>query len=199
MKLLVIVGSTRPGRIGRTVAEWFMTEAKRHGGFEPELVDLKELDLPFLDEPDHPAMRNYTQAHTKAWSAQVAAADAYVFVTSEYNHGYPAPLKNALDYLNFEWRRKPAAFVGYGGIAAGARAVEQLREVASELHLADIRDAVLIPFVNSAFDENGKPVEPERLGKQSDLLLDDLVWWAQALKLAREDASVGREKTGTRS
>jgi NAD(P)H-dependent FMN reductase len=185
VKLLIIVGSTRPGRVGRTVADWFQGVAERHGGFEVELVDLKELDLPFLDEPKHPAIQEYTHAHTRAWSKQVDGADAFVLVTSEYNHGYPAPLKNALDYLNSEWRRKPVAFVSYGGIAAGARAVEQLRAVVSELHLADICDAVQIPFVNAAFDEEGRPMEAERLEKKARLVLDDLEWWAGALKAAR--------------
>ena len=110
-KLSIVVGSTRPGRIGLAVATWFVERARAHGGFEIELVDLAALNLPMLDEPKHPSLREYTHAHTRAWSATVASADAFVFVTPEYNHGAPAPLINAIDYLVHEWSYKPAAFV----------------------------------------------------------------------------------------
>jgi NAD(P)H-dependent FMN reductase len=188
MKLMIIVGSTRPGRQGKQVADWFYGVARHHPGFETELVDLAELNLPFLDEPNHPSLHQYTQEHTKAWSRRVAAADAFVLVTAEYNHGYPPPLKNALDYLSLEWQRKPVAFVSYGGVAAGSRAVEQLRSVVSELHMADIRHAVQIPFIKEALNENGQPKDTEHLGSTAQVVLDDLAWWSRALKSAREAA-----------
>jgi NAD(P)H-dependent FMN reductase len=110
-KLHVILASTRPGRAGEPIAEWFVARAKAHGAFEVELVDLAEVDLPFMDEPNHPRLRRYTHEHTKAWSARVDAADAFVFVTPEYNYGFTAPLKNAIDFLHFEWQHKPVGFV----------------------------------------------------------------------------------------
>src|ERR1700722_20242771 len=105
--LLIVIASTRPGRIGLPVAERFGDRATEHGGFELELVDLAVLDLPLLDEPSHPRLRQHTKEHSRAWSATVAASDAVVLVTAEYNYGYPAALKNALDYLHHEWRYKP--------------------------------------------------------------------------------------------
>jgi NAD(P)H-dependent FMN reductase len=119
---MIVIASTRPGRVGLPVARWFTERATEHGAFEIQVVDLAELDLPFLDEPRHPRLRQYTQDHTHAWSEMVDAADAFVFVTSEYNHGYPAPLKNAIDDLNQEWKDKPLGFVSYGGVSAGTRA-----------------------------------------------------------------------------
>ena len=154
-KLLVIIASTRPGRIGVPVANWFMEQAQAHGGFELQLVDLYELDLPLLDEPNHPRLRNYTKAHTKAWSETVDGADAVVWVTAEYNHSYTAALKNAIDYLHHEWRHKPLGFVSYGGVAAGTRAMQALKPVAIALALVPIVAAVNIPFVQQFLSDEG--------------------------------------------
>jgi NAD(P)H-dependent FMN reductase len=151
-KLLIILASTRPGRVGLPVAEWFTAVAVADGRFEVELVDLAELALPLLDEPKHPRLREYTHDHTHAWSATVDAADAVVLVTAEYNYGYPAALKNALDYLNHEWRHKPLGFVSYGGVAAGTRAVQQLKQVTGALQLVPTATAVNIPFVAALLD-----------------------------------------------
>jgi NAD(P)H-dependent FMN reductase len=153
-KLLTIIASTRPGRVGLPVANWFMERAEEHGGFELALVDLYELDLPLLDEPNHPRLRQYTQAHTRAWSATVDSADAVVLVTAEYNYGYPAALKNALDYLHHEWRYKPVGFVSYGGVAAGTRAVQQLKQVVGALQLFAVANSVNIPFVAQFLDDD---------------------------------------------
>jgi NAD(P)H-dependent FMN reductase len=146
-KLLIILASTRPGRVGLPVATWFNEFAVADGRFEVELVDLAELALPLLDEPAHPRLREYTKDHTLAWSAIVDSADAVVLVTAEYNYGYPAALKNALDYLHHEWRNKPVGFVSYGGVAAGTRAVQQLKQVTGALQLFATGTAVNIPFV----------------------------------------------------
>src|SRR5579872_6813928 len=140
--LQIVVASTRPGRVGLPVAEWFADVARKHGAFDVELVDLAEVGLPFLDEPNHPRFRQYTHAHTKKWSATVERADAFVFVTPEYNFGMPATLKNALDYLHYEWQYKPAGFVSYGGISAGTRAVQQLKQVVTTLKLFPLPEAV---------------------------------------------------------
>jgi NAD(P)H-dependent FMN reductase len=174
-KLLIVIASTRPGRVGVPVADWFYALAAEHGGFEPELVDLAVLDLPLLDEPHHPRLGQYTKEHTRAWSATVAAADAAVFVTSEYNYGYPAALKNAIDYLNVEWRYKPVGFVSYGGIAAGTRAVQQLRQVISGLSMFSIATAVNIPFVAQFLDDD-RVVQPNDVMIQAaNDMLDELV------------------------
>jgi NAD(P)H-dependent FMN reductase len=152
-KLLIILASTRPGRVGLPVATWFTELAVADGRFEVELVDLAELALPLLDEPKHPRLREYTHDHTYAWSATVESADAVVLVTAEYNYGYPAAVKNALDYLHHEWRHKPLGFVSYGGVAAGTRAVQQLKQVTGALQLIPTQTAVNIPFVFGMIDD----------------------------------------------
>src|ERR1035441_10325151 len=116
--LTVIIGSTRPGRAGLPIAQWFVGRAIAHGAFEVRVVDLAELNLPFLDEPNHPRLRQYTHQHTKNLSAIVSASDAFVIVTPEYNYGLTAPVKNAIDFLNQEWMDKPIGFVSYGGVWA---------------------------------------------------------------------------------
>jgi len=152
-KLLIILASTRPGRVGLPVAEWFTQLATADGRFEIEFVDLADLGLPLLDEPKHPRLREYIHQHTHAWSKTVDAADAVVLVTAEYNYGYPAALKNALDYLHHEWRHKPLGFVSYGGVAAGTRSVQQLKQVTGALQLVPTATAVNIPFVASMVND----------------------------------------------
>src|SRR5699024_502966 len=126
-KLQVIIASTRPGRVGPTVAAWFHDFAKQHDQFAVELVDLADFNLPLLDEPVHPRLQDYQHAHTRAWSKSVAAADAYVFVCPEYNYSPPPSLINALDYVYTEWNYKPCGFVSYGGVSGGLRAVQAAR------------------------------------------------------------------------
>ncbi|WP_432977999.1 NADPH-dependent FMN reductase [Dactylosporangium sp. CA-233914] len=144
-RLEVIVASTRPGRVGRLIADWFIGQAEQHNGFDVHVSDLAELNLPLLDEPNHPAQRRYTKQHTLDWSATIDAADAVVFVMPEYNHSFTAPLKNAIDFLSQEWRDKPAAFVSYGGLSAGTRAVVALRPVLSMLGMMAINAQVAVP------------------------------------------------------
>ena len=174
-KLLVIISSTRPGRIGVPVANWFMEQASAHGGFEAELVDLYELDLPLLDEPNHPRLQQYTKEHTKAWSDTVDGADAIVFVTAEYNHSYTAALKNAIDYLHHEWRHKPLGFVSYGGVAAGTRAMQALKPVAIALALVPIVAAVNIPFVQQFKADDGSIVGNDVMVEAAGAMLDELL------------------------
>ncbi|MGO1497053.1 NADPH-dependent FMN reductase [Agrococcus casei] len=126
-KVMIIVASVREGRIGLPVGRW-VEEELRGRDVEVDWADLKEIGLPFMDEPNHPAMQQYTHEHTKAWSERVAAADAFIWVTPEYNHSYTASLKNAIDYLVHEWRGKSVAFVSYGGQSAGTRGVAGLGE-----------------------------------------------------------------------
>ena len=146
--LLVVVASTRPGRIDIHVGRWIEEAAETHGGFDVRFADLAELALPFMDEPRHPRLRQYEHQHTTDWSAIVDAADTFLFVTPEYNHGYNAVLKNALDFLHAEWADKPAGLlVSYGGIAAGTRAVQQLKPVLAALRMVPVVEGVNIPFV----------------------------------------------------
>ena len=142
--LQIIVGSTRPGRIGPTIAGWFAEKARQHGGFEVEVVDLADFGLPLFDEPHHPKLRQYTQPHTRAWSAAVDRSDAVVFVHPEYNHSVNGALKNAIDYLHGEWAHKPVSFVSYGGASGGLRAVQALKPVVSALKMYPTAAAVAL-------------------------------------------------------
>ncbi len=180
-KLLTIIASTRPGRVGVPVANWFHERALAHGGFEAELADLYELDLPLLDEPNHPRLRQYTQAHTHAWSATVDSADAVVMVTAEYNYGYPAALKNAIDYLHHEWRYKPVGFVSYGGVAAGTRAVQQLKQVVGALQLFPVATAVNIPFVTQFLNDDRVIEANDVMTQAAAGMLDELLTVEAAL------------------
>jgi NAD(P)H-dependent FMN reductase len=183
--LTIIIGSTRPGRAGAAIAQWFAARAKDHGGFDVTVVDLAEVDLPLLDEPNHPRLRQYTQQHTKDWSAIIDAADAFVFVTPEYNYGYPAALKNAIDYLHHEWLHKPVGFVSYGGVAAGTRAVQQLKQVVTTLRMLPVFDSVNIPFHTQFLDSDGVLRPNEVMDKAADTMLDELVRTEAALRPLR--------------
>jgi NAD(P)H-dependent FMN reductase len=184
-RLHVVIASTRPGRAGLPVGNWFFDAATRHAKFEPTLIDLAIVNLPFLDEPAHPSKRQYQHQHTKDWSATVSAADAFVFVTPEYNYGPPATLVNALDFLYHEWAYKPLGFVSYGGIAGGTRSVQMTKLVATTLKLVAIPEAVNIPFV-ATLVKDGKFAADERHEKSVVTMLDELVKWAEALKPMRK-------------
>jgi NAD(P)H-dependent FMN reductase len=183
--LNVIVGSTRPGRAGGPIAEWFTDRARRHGGFQVEVADLAEIRLPLLDEPNHPRLRQYTHQHTKDWSARIDRADAVVIVTPEYNFGYPASVKNALDYLSQEWKDKPVGFVSYGGVAAGTRAVQQLKQVVTTLKMVPVMESVSIPF-HTQFIADGAFRGNEVMEQAADAMLDELVRLESALRPLRE-------------
>jgi NAD(P)H-dependent FMN reductase len=183
--LTIIIGSTRPGRAGAPIAQWFAARAKDHGGFDVNVVDLAEVDLPLLDEPNHPRLRQYTHQHTKDWSAIIDAADALVFVTPEYNYGYPASLKNAIDYLHHEWQHKPVGFVSYGGVAAGTRAVQQLKQVVTTLRMLPVFDSVNIPFYNQFLGQDGTFQANAVLDQAAGAMLDELVRTEAALRPLR--------------
>jgi len=152
-------------------------------------VDLAELGLPLLDEPNHPRLGQYTQQHTKDWSAIVDAADAFVFVTPEYNYGYPASVKNAIDYLHREWQHKPVGFVSYGGVAAGTRAVQQLKQVVTTLRMLPVTDSVNIPFYNQFLDADGVFQPNAVLEQAADAMLDELVRTEAALRPLRSSGT----------
>lgn len=185
-KLLVIVGSTRPGRVGRDVADWLVALAGEHGGFEVDLADLQELALPMMNEPHHPRLRRYQFDHTKGWSARVDAADAIVVVTPEYNGTFSAPLKNAIDYLNTEWRRKPVGIVAYGGISAGSRAATNFREVAATLGMVTSLVNVMVSMVRQHVREDGTFAAPETAVRAALGMLDELVELDGALRPLRQ-------------
>jgi NAD(P)H-dependent FMN reductase len=185
-KLEIIIASTRPGRVGLPVGLWFADWAREHSRFEVEVVDLAKLNLPFMDEPKHPRLRQYVHQHTKDWSATVESADAFVFVTPEYNHSMNAPLKNALDYLNQEWQNKPVGFVSYGGVSGGTRAVQVIKPVVAALKMMAIPEAVNIPFVNQFLNDE-KQFEPNEITeKAATTMLNELYRWALALRPLRE-------------
>jgi NAD(P)H-dependent FMN reductase len=183
LKLAVIIGSTRPGRNGEAVAKWIHDIAVRRTDAQFELVDLKDVNLPLLDEPVPPSMGQYSQPHTKDWAAKIDAFDGFVFVTPEYNHGTSGALKNAIDYLYKEWNNKAAGFVSYGS-AGGARAVEHLRLVMAEVQVATVRNQVMFSLFTDF--ENFSVFKPAARHEQSvNGMLDQLVAWAGALQPLR--------------
>lgn len=187
-KLKVIIGSTRPSRKGPIVAEWFLKIAQQHSDFEIELLDLKEIDLPLMDEPNHPSMRQYTNEHTKKWSKTIDEGDAFVFVTPEYNYCAPATFKNAMDYLFQEWQEKPVGFVSYGGLSGGTRAVQDLKAPITTLGMMPLPQAVNIPFFTNFINEDSVFEAKESLEKSANVMLNKLTDWAKALKEMRENA-----------
>ncbi len=186
LRLAIITGSTRKGRMGEAVARWFASLAAERPELEVVPVDLRDLPLPFYDEPRSAkaAEKVYALPEQRRWVELVGGCDAFVVVTPEYNHGYPAALKNALDHVYAGWNGKPVGFVSYGGSSGGVRAVEQLRLVAIELQLAPLRDEVNIPMIASALDPEGRPKET-RHELRAAALLDQLVWWGEALREGR--------------
>ncbi len=183
--LLVITASTRPVRRGGAVGAWVTDQAREHGAFDVRPVDLAELALPFLDEPDEPSDRRYVHRHTKEWSAVVEAADVVVLVTPEYNHGYPAPLKNALDFLYWEWRDKPVGLVSYGGVAAGTRSLQQLKPVLLALGMLPVGPGVALR-TREVFDAEGAFVPPPASARSVVRLLDDLARTELGTRALRE-------------
>jgi NAD(P)H-dependent FMN reductase len=184
LKLGVIIASTREGRFGDVVARWFADQARQSGLFAVDLIDLNDFDWPMN-------MPRGATPELAAFSARIDAADAFVIVTPEYNHGYPASLKLAIDSVFSEWMAKPVGFVSYGGISGGLRAVEQLRLVFAELHAATMRDGVSFHGVHRRFHQ-GQPVDAERVNATAATLMRQLTWWGEALRSARRASTYPR-------
>ncbi|MFE8912180.1 NADPH-dependent FMN reductase [Streptomyces globisporus] len=188
LKVAVILGSNRDGRFGPVVADWFLGRAARHPGIETELIDVAEADLPtaitFSPGPEE-------AARLAAVSERLAAADAFVVLTPEYNHSFPAPLKTLIDWHSAEWQAKPVAFVSYGGISGGLRAVEHLRQVFAELHTVTVRDTVSFHHAGALFDDEGRHRDPGPADAAAKVLLDQVVWWGTALRDARNSRPYG--------
>jgi NAD(P)H-dependent FMN reductase len=185
-QLGVIIASVREGRGGAGVSEWFVGLARRHGAFDVTVLDLKEIDLPLLDEPAHPRLQKYEREKTKAWSARVKEMDAFVFVTPEYNFGSPPALVNALDHLYVEWNYKAAGFVSYGGVSGGLRSVQMTKQIVTTLKMVPMVEAVSLPFFTKLVDsatgkfDGGAPNE-----KAAMAMLDELARWTGALQALR--------------
>jgi NAD(P)H-dependent FMN reductase len=172
--LQVIIASTRPGRVGLPVGQWIYQRAVAHGGFDVELVDLAEVNLPIFDEPAHPRLRQYEHQHTKDWSATIDRADAFVFVIPEYNHSFNAAIKNALDYLHYEWHFKAVGFASYGGVAAGTRALQALKPPLTALKMVPLFEAVNIPFVAQFLDDDQRLQPNQIMEEAATAMFDEL-------------------------
>jgi NAD(P)H-dependent FMN reductase len=186
-KIKVIIGSTRQQRFGDQPAKW-ITEKAKAKGLDVEILDLRDYPLPFFDEAMSPTMAAMKGAYpypvSAQWTAKIGEADGFIIIAAEYNHGYTAVLKNAIDYVSREWNKKPVAFVGYGS-AGGARAIEQLREVVVELQMTPIRASVHMTNFWNLLDEKGI-LKTESFDAAGDAMLDQLIWWTDALKIARD-------------
>ena len=185
--LKIIIASTRPGRKGISVANWFIDIAKKDTNFEVEVLDLEKINLPFLDEPQHPRLQEYTQEHTKAWSKKIDAADAFVFVFPEYNFSMPPTLSNAIDFLFKEWHYKPVGLVSYGGVSGGLRAAQMSKLQITTVKMMPITEAVSIPFFEKHIDENGNFIAYEMADQSAKVLLKELLKWTEALKTMRQN------------
>ena len=185
LRLHIVIASTRPGRVGPAVAKWVHELALGEGSFDVHLLDLAEFDLPVYNEPRHPRLQDYTHPHTRAWSESVAPADAFVFVTPEYNFGPSPALLNALNYVYVEWNYKPAAFVSYGGISGGMRAVQITKQTLTTLKMVPILESVTIPFVAEHLAEGRFEAKDVHI-QSAETMLKVLHRWAQALVSMRD-------------
>jgi NAD(P)H-dependent FMN reductase len=187
--LAILIVSTRPGRKGGAIGAWVEQVARRHATFDIDLVDLAEVNLPLFDEPEHPRLQRYQGAHTMAWSSRIAKADAFVFVTPEYNYSAPPSLINALDYLSLEWAYKPVAFVSYGGAAGGTRAVQMIKLTVTALKMVPLVEGVTLPFFTKFLDAATGVFAPDEAQQTAArTMLDELGRWTSALAALRPPA-----------
>lgn len=185
--LIIISATVRPGRKGPVIGSWITEIAKASGNFDVEYIDLGELALPMMDEPNHPAMQKYEHAHTRNWSAKIDRVDAFIFVTGEYDFGYPAPLRNALEYLDKEWGYKAAGIVSYGGVSAGTRAANALKNDLATFKVVPLYEMVNIPFFTEWIDENNIFKPSDISVKAAEAMLKELVRWTKGLKTIKAD------------
>lgn len=191
LNLQVFLVSTREGRQGKAIADWFMTIARQFEGFNVELVDLAEVNLPLFDEANHPRLAQYEHDHTQRWSEIVSRADAYVFVTPEYNYGSPPSLVNALVYLQREWAYKPVGFVSYGGVSGGTRSVQMTKQLVTTLKMMPVPEAVTIPFFMQYLDKETGVFNPGEVQAQAaNVMLAELYKWSEALQPLRSPVAV---------
>ncbi|WP_423149649.1 NADPH-dependent FMN reductase [Rubrolithibacter danxiaensis] len=186
-KLKIISSTVRPGRKGPIVAGWITEIAKKNGNFQVELLDLGVINLPMMDEPNHPVLKKYEHEHTKWWSAKIDEADAFIFVTAEYDYNYPAPLRNAIEYLSQEWGYKAAGIVSYGGVSAGTRAQNSLKNDLASLKVVALNESVNFPFFQQNINDKNEFEANEISYKAAETMLKQLLRWTKGLKVIRED------------
>ncbi|WNZ11602.1 NAD(P)H-dependent oxidoreductase [Streptomyces sp. 11x1] len=186
VRVTLVIGSNRTGRFGSVIADWLLSRVREHGGFEVDVVDVAEADLPTTFAPTAEAAARLAEITPK-----LAEAEAFIVVTPEYNHSYPAALKNLIDWHYEEWQAKPVALVSYGGVSGGLRAAEHLRQVFAELHATTIRDTVSFHNAHAAFDDTGGLHEPTPPNAAARTMLDHLSWWGHALREAKERRPYG--------
>ncbi|MFE8071763.1 NAD(P)H-dependent oxidoreductase [Marinobacteraceae bacterium S3BR75-40.1] len=186
LKLQTIICSTRPGRVGPSIARWFDAFARKQALFDCELVDLANFELPVYDEPNHPRLQKYENDHTKAWSKSVAGADAYIFVLPEYNFCPPPSFTNALDYVYKEWNYKPAGFVSYGGVSGGMRSAQLAKQWVTAVKMMPMFEGVMVQMPWDLIGDDGEFKPNEHHEKSAEVLLKELLKWAEAMKPMRE-------------
>ncbi len=187
INLKIISSTVRPGRKGPQVAAWIAAQASTYGGFDISVIDLGELNLPMMNEAAHPRLKKYEHEHTKNWSSIIDTADAFIFVTAEYDYNYPAPLRNAIEYLSQEWAYKAAGIVSYGGISAGTRAWNSLKGDLATMKIVPLSEGVNFSMFTQFFNDKGEFAGNEISIKSTKMMLDELVRWTKGLKLIREN------------
>lgn len=185
-KLKVITSTTREGRKGASIGKWITDLSKNIEGFEVELIDLGELNLPMMNEPNHPRLGQYQYEYTKKWSETINESDAFIIVLAEYNYGFPAPIKNAIDYLFNEWKYKPVGIVSYGGVSGGLRATQMLKQVVTTLNMMPLSEQVSIPFFANYMNEKGNFKGDEKLNNSAINMMQHLYKWSTTMKKMRE-------------
>ncbi|HJY22795.1 MAG TPA: NAD(P)H-dependent oxidoreductase [Hanamia sp.] len=183
--LKIIIASTRPGRKGISVANWFIETVKKYPDFNVEVLDLAEINLPFIDEPNHPRLQQYTKEHTKQWSNTIDSADAFVFIIPEYNYSMPPTLLNAIDFLYKEWNYKPVGLVSYGGISGGTRSAQMSKQVMTAVKLMPLAEGVTLPFFTKNIDDNERFNSNELIDKSVAVMMKELLRWTAALQSIR--------------
>lgn len=187
-KLKVISSSVRPGRKGPVVAAWIAGLAEKSGLYEVEVLDLGEVNLPLMNEPNHPILQQYQHEHTRTWSGKIKEADAFIFVSAEYDYSYPAPLKNAMEYLVHEWAYKAAGIVSYSaGPFAGVRALASLKADLLSMRVVSIAESVTIPSLYEQISADGQLEPTEIVSKSAELMIQELARWSKGMQLIREN------------
>jgi len=185
-KLKIISSTTRPQRKGIAVENWITEFAKNNSEFDVEFLNLEEIALPLMNEVNHPRLQKYEHEHTKQWSKKISEADAFIIVLAEYNFGFPAPIKNALDYLYKEWNYKPVGIVSYGGVSSGLRATQMLKQVLTTLNMMPLTEGVNIPFFAKKINEEGVFIPDEIIEKSASIMMKELMKWTEAMRLMRQ-------------
>lgn len=185
MNLKIITSTTRPGCKGIAIADWVHSLSAAQDHISAEILDLAKINLPLMDEPNHPRLGQYQHEHTRAWSAKISEADAFIIVLAEYNYGFPAPIKNAIDYLFKEWAYKPVGIVSYGGVSGGLRSAQMLKQILTTLQMMPINQGVTIPSFPKYLNPDGSFTGDETHGSAAIIMLEELTKWTVALTSLR--------------